>query len=264
MKASSLFPWLCLLVIFPTLDGLAVETGTTITRPVNTGTSQTNINEDVVTPNNRFHRSQWGLNETEWQRYSTLMQGIRGSISQANLSPLEVLGIHAETEQERRDYASRLAKMVHEDTERVLAFTRVYQEEASKLTPSPALIDTSRWPRDNGGSKKASLQAHDRLLFFTRLSDCSTCDGQLARLLKSTHDPSIQLDIYLINAKNDAEIMAWAQRQPLDRDRLKNKTITLNHDQGTLTSLAGLAGTAPKTILIRGKTQVAVDPLALN
>ena len=39
--------------------------------------------------------AQWGLEDAEWQRYRTLMQGIRASVSPATLSPIEVLGIHA-------------------------------------------------------------------------------------------------------------------------------------------------------------------------
>ena len=31
---------------------------------------------------------QWGLEPGEWQRYESLMQGIRGSVSPATLSPL--------------------------------------------------------------------------------------------------------------------------------------------------------------------------------
>ena len=38
---------------------------------------------------------QWGLSHEDWQRYRSLMQGVRGSISPSTLSPIEVLGIHA-------------------------------------------------------------------------------------------------------------------------------------------------------------------------
>lgn len=47
----------------------------------------------------------WNLSETEWRRYQALMQGIRGSVSPPTISPLEVLGIHARDEAERRRYA---------------------------------------------------------------------------------------------------------------------------------------------------------------
>ena len=65
--------------------------------------------DEVATPG-QFSRGQWNLNETEWTRYQTLMRGVRGSVSPATLSPIEVLGIHAQTEAERKDYARRWAK----------------------------------------------------------------------------------------------------------------------------------------------------------
>lgn len=190
------------------------------------------------------------------------MQGIRGSISQPNLSPLEVLGIHAETDEERRDYAGRLAKVMHDDAERVLAFARVYQEEANKLNPNPALIDKALLGL--GTVQKNSLQNGDRLLFFTRIAHCPVCGSQLSALIKATQREGIQLDIYVVDAKSDGAIRAWAEQQSLDSTRIKNKTLTLNHDRGTLTQLAGPASTAPLTLLIRGQNVAVLNPSSLN
>lgn len=61
-------------------------------------------------------------NPSNWTRYKTLMQGIRGSISPKNISPIEVLGTHARTDMERRKYAEIWARMRHEDIDRILAF----------------------------------------------------------------------------------------------------------------------------------------------
>ena len=38
---------------------------------------------------------QWGLTETEYQRYRDLMTGPRGSLSDPTITPIEVLGIEA-------------------------------------------------------------------------------------------------------------------------------------------------------------------------
>jgi integrating conjugative element protein (TIGR03759 family) len=174
--------WMALLIFFPMLDSWSVETGITQSKTVTTGASEANPSEEVPVQDRRFTRSQWGLNESEWQRYLTLMQGLRGSISQPNLSPLEALGIHAQSDEERREYAGRLAKMMHEDTERVLAFARVYQEEAGKLNPNSALIDSALLGLGKTPPKK-SLHVNDRLLFFTRMNGCPLCDSQLASLV---------------------------------------------------------------------------------
>lgn len=260
---KAVLPWMTLLLFFPMLGSWAVETGRTTANNVTTQDSQTNPSEEVFAQGKRFTRSQWGLDETEWQRYLTLMHGIRGSISQPNLSPLEVLGIHAETDGERRDYAGRLAKVMHDDAERVLAFTRAYQEEANKLNPNPALIDKALLGLSESGQKN-TLQIGDRLLFFTRITHCPACASQLSALIKATQREPVQLDIYVVDAKSDEAIRAWAEQQPLDHTRMKNKTLTLNHDRGTLTQMAGPAGTAPLTLLVRGQSVAVLDPSSLN
>jgi integrating conjugative element protein (TIGR03759 family) len=261
MKKAAV-PWMTLLLFFPMLGSWAVETGRTTANNVTTQDSQANSSEEVFSQGKRFTRSQWSLDETEWQRYLTLMQGIRGSISQPNLSPLEVLGIHAETDEERRGYAGRLAKVMHDDAERVLAFARVYQEEANKLNPNPALIDKALLGL--GTVQKNSLQNGDRILYFTRIAHCPMCKHQLSALMKATQTVPVQLDIYVVDAKSDGAIRAWAGQQPLDSQRIKSKTLTLNHDRGTLTQMAGPASTAPITLLIRGQNVAVLDPSSLN
>ncbi|MCP4735247.1 MAG: TIGR03759 family integrating conjugative element protein, partial [Bosea sp.] len=111
----------------------------------------------------------WGLSETEWRRYQSLMQGIRGSVSPATISPLEVLGIHARDEAERRRYAELWAEAMWEDAERILAFQRAYVEAGRRLYPDVPLIDSSRLPEKD--KQTTSLGPQDRVLFFTR-PDC--------------------------------------------------------------------------------------------
>ena len=262
MKRAVLL-WMALLIFIPMLDSWSVETGITQSKTVTTGASEANPSEEVPVQDRRFTRSQWGLNESEWHRYLTLMQGIRGSISQPNLSPLEALGIHAQTDEERREYAGRLAKMMHEDTERVLAFARVYQEEAGKLNPNSALIDSALLGLGKTPPKK-SLHVNDRLLFFTRMNGCPLCDSQLASLVSTAGRQLFQLDIYVMDAKTDADIRTWGKHKALDPESLKHQTFTLNHDRGTQARLPGATGSVPKTLLLRDQSLTAIDPVSLN
>jgi integrating conjugative element protein (TIGR03759 family) len=252
-------------VFFPMLGSWAVETGRTQTNASRSQATQANPSEEVPSQRNRFTQSEWGLDDTEWQRYQRLIGGVRGSISQTNISPLEVLGIHAETDAEQRDYAKRLAKAMHDDTKRVLAFARVYQEESSKLYPNAAIIDKTRLPSTIPASNAATnpLQPGDRILFFTRTGACDACRQQLAALASATQRASVQLDVYVVGAGNDEAIRSWAATQPFDRTRLANKTLTLNHDQGNLTKLAGPSGTAPLSLLLRGSSTLALNPFSL-
>ena len=262
MKQSKLL-WLSVFSFLPMLGSWAVETGQTQINAATSKTTQSNPSEEGFSQSKRFIQSQWGLNDTEWQRYQLLMGGIRGSISQANISPLEALGIHAETAEEQRDYAKRLAKVMHDDTERVLAFARVYQDEARQLNPSAALIDKALLGLTAPTPASNNLQKGDRILFFTRIGQCPSCNPQLSALVKATQRANVQLDIYVIGADNDDAIRTWAATQPFDRARMSNKTLTLNHDQGTLTKLAGPAGTIPLTLLIRGAATLTLNPFSL-
>lgn len=263
MKLSSLL-WLILFSGWPQLNSWAVATGATQVNASTSQVTQTQASQEANSQSQRFIQSQWGLSDSEWQRYQLLMGGIRGSVSQANLSPLEALGIHAETEEERRDYAKRLAIVMHDDTERVLAFAKAYQVESVKLYPQTALIDKSLLGLSaSPPTTNNALQSGDRVLFFTRLEHCATCKTQLTALVKASQEANVQLDVYVIGAKNDDAIRTWATNQSFDRKRLANKTLTLNHDQGTLTQLAGASATAPLSLLLRGTTTLVLNPSSL-
>ncbi len=120
----------------------------------------------------------WALTETEWRRYKILMQGIRGRLS-PDLSPVETLGIHARTQQERERYAELWAEVLRQDTERVLAFQRAYDAARRRLHGDEPLIDLAQLPVPPSSTL---LQAGDCVLFFTG-ADCTSCGTTLAILL---------------------------------------------------------------------------------
>ena len=117
-------------------------------------------------PNERARAELWDVSVTEWRRYRQLMAGIRGSISPANLSPIEVLGIHARDAAERRRYAEQWAVMMREDAERILAFQHAYDQANHRLYPDEPLIDRTRLPERV--EDEEALRATDRVLLFAR------------------------------------------------------------------------------------------------
>lgn len=98
----------------------------------------------MLNPIARARADLWGLSSVEWQRYESLMTGIRGSISPTSISPIEVLGIHARDDNERRTYAERWAQLMREDVDRILAFQRAYDEAGRRLYPTSGLSQMSR------------------------------------------------------------------------------------------------------------------------
>lgn len=109
---------------------------------------------------------EWGLNQQEWTRYQTLMQGPRGVYS-PGIDPLTALGIEARSAEERRRYADLQVQAERRRVEKELAYQRAYDEafaraypgegvirltESSAANPlgtpnmSPALQSSGRWP----------------------------------------------------------------------------------------------------------------------
>ena len=173
-----------------------------------TGVGVAAMDENTLSSSERAHSRYWGLSQTEWRRYKQLMQGIRGSISPPTISPIEVLGIHARDQDERRRYAEMWARAMREDVSRILAFQHAYDEAGRHLYPNEQLIDLDRLPER--GNKTGSLQPGDRVLFFTR-PDCFVCDALLGKLLKRI-DKVAAIDIYITGVKtgDDQAVRDWA------------------------------------------------------
>jgi hypothetical protein len=89
----------------------------------------------------------WGLTLPEIQRARMLMQGPRGAFSSPQLSPIEALGIHARTDAERDRYARLFARATYEDTQRVLAWSRVAQAELERLAAGQPVLSFDGVPK---------------------------------------------------------------------------------------------------------------------
>lgn len=85
----------------------------------------------------------WGLTVEDIQRSRILMQpgSTRAAFSAPNLSPVEVLGIHARSDTERRKYAELFARALHADTERIVAWIATYSAIYARLYPNEPVMD---------------------------------------------------------------------------------------------------------------------------
>jgi len=222
---------------------------------------QTKVVTTPLSPVEKARAEAWDLSDTEWRRYRSLMDGIRGSISPATLSPVEVLGIHARDEAERRRYAERWARLMREDAERILAFQHAYDQAWQRLFPAEPLIDLARLPHEKASD--VALQPNDRVLFFTR-PDCASCDVLLQRLLKRV-DSVAGVDIYLLGLPRDDDtaVRDWAERQSIKPDWVRSRRVTLNHDGGALSELTQGKGQAPYLLRRRGDVLSVLSGSAL-
>ncbi len=231
------------------------------TRMKRSETDQSATDENRLTPSELARSQAWGLSPQEWQRYKQLKQGIRASISPATISPIEVLGIHARDEAERRRYAERWVHAMREDVGRILAFQHAYDEAGKRLYPDETLIDSARLP--GPGDRTGALQSSDRVLFFTR-PDCPACDALWNRLRKRIDDMA-GIDIYIAGVKpgDDPSVRAWAATHGIDPTWVRSRRVTLNHDAGALARLTRGEGKAPYLLRLRDEALSPLRPSTL-
>ena len=225
-------------------------TSLTSTPMTETGKGTSTSEESVLSESERVLARSWGLSEVEWRRYQQLMQGIRGSISPKTISPIEVLGIHAQNEAERQQYAEAWARAMHEDVDRILAFQHAYDTAMKRLYPNEELIDINRLKRD--ADKSTELQSSDRLLFFTK-ANCPVCDALLGKVLRRV-DQVAGIDIYITGEKtsDDKSVRDWAKGQAIKPEWVRSRHVTLNHDAGALEKLTQGEGQVPVLMRRRG------------
>ena len=226
---------------------------------------------DFITTNSQtskeanLAKKQWHIDDVEWGRYKELMRGIRGSLSADNISPIEVLGIHARDPQERKKYALKWAQLMREDTERVLKFQFAYDDAANALAGSQQMINMALL---NERRKKVAkpptenLKPGDRVLLFVKYNNCPMCESKLRNVLAQIKDvKNVQLDIYFIDTtkgKDDKKLRDWSKRNGIDRQSLYKKKITLNHDKKLINKYFGFTTDVPITAILRQNKLVRI------
>lgn len=219
-------------------------------KPANTSMMQSETTISTPTTTARSRANEWGLTPTEWQRYQTLLSGVRGSISPATISPIEVLGIHARDDGERRRYARVWARLLHEDTERILAFQHAYDDATRDLYPNEPLIAST--PSAKPVAADEPLAEPDRILLFVA-PNCPACDERLARVMKQL-DRAAGIDLYLAQVSTPAQIRIWAATHAIDPMWVRAGRVTLNLENGTLAKLGHADASLPVLMRRRGDT----------
>jgi len=178
----------------------------------------------------------WGLNTDEWSRYRELMDGPLGVYS-PNLDPLTALGIEARSDEERRRYAELQVVAEARRIEKTLAYQRAYDEAWQRLHPGLERIAFA------GAGGEDAAAGSGRLAVFVR-DGCAECGAVVQRLQSA----GTGFDLYMVGTRQDDErIREWARSARIDPARVREGTITLNHDSGRWLSL-GLEGNLPAVV----------------
>ncbi len=218
--------------------------------------------QTALSPVDRATAAIWGLERQEYMRYQSLMRGPRGAFSVPNISPLEVLGIHARTPAERRKYAERLVRLMNQDIERSLAWERETQATWKRLYPNVPVIDPARLPRSaTGGPGAPSALVGKRLALFVSTT-CPSCRQAMPTLLKLAGEggPAAGLDIYVVDSDDPDVIRAFARESGVDLQQVRSRRITLNQGRALFASLKG-AKVVPRIFVRDGGRLVPIPGL---
>lgn len=203
----------------------------------------------------------WQLEPTEWQRVELLQREFRQYISDRQISPLEVLGIHARTNSERERYARRWAELMVADAERVLAFQRAYDIAVQDLLNDQPLIDLTQLPPRV--STLPELVATDRLAVFVG-RNCVVCDQVVARALQSLKGID-GIDFYFTDLQKgeESQLHRWAGSHRIPPEVVRAGRITLNFDDGLMARVHPRADKVPVVMRRRNDRFESINPWEL-
>ncbi len=150
----------------------------------------------------------WGLTVDEWNRYTELRILHHGLLSE-DLTPLEVLGILAETPDERRRFARMFATQQLRILQQIADFEADYRDAVVELSAAPP----------------------SRLRLVSAVT-CVTgdCTEIINEALTQAHQ-GVGVDIYVSGASDDNAVRSWASHHAVPPELVQRQVITLNHAQ---------------------------------
>jgi integrating conjugative element protein (TIGR03759 family) len=250
------------------------ETRTSTTSATTAQAAQTQVDNT-----DRSAAQYWGLTLEDYRRYQALMKGVRGAISDPRISPIEVLGIHARDDAEHRKYAELFARLMEQDTQRVVQFQREYYRAFRRLYPKLVVLDFGPGSRHPVGrhaalgaeptlpvssgtagsvppsmSRTPSVTAGDRVLVFIR-DNCRECDDLVQRSTALARQGAT-VDLYVVGARSDDDAQRFARRIALDPALVSSRRITLNVDGGMFSRVLPQQRDLPALVRKRGASLV--------
>jgi integrating conjugative element protein (TIGR03759 family) len=176
----------------------------------------------------------WGLKAEEWTRYRQIMQGPLGVYS-PNLDPLSALGIEARSDEERRRYAELQVQAEGRRVEKLLAYQRAYGDAWKRLYPTLSPVSPSAPGAPTRAPMNVTAGAQERLAVFIK-DNCTACEQRVKQLQGSGR----AFDLYMVGSRqDDTRIRQWAARVGIDAAKVRDRTVTLNHDAGRWLSIGG-------------------------
>ncbi|HAF2412752.1 TPA: TIGR03759 family integrating conjugative element protein [Salmonella enterica] len=217
--------WVVFLACGLTLSGSAALAQSQYPATSTAETRHSPMQPNTLTSHDQHLANEWGLSPEDWTRYRELMQGPLGTYS-PNLDPFTALGIEARSDEERRRFADLQVQAEASRTEKILSYQRAYDAAWQRAFPDAQRISLP-------DARVSTVSGNGRLALFVR-ENCDPCDVR-ARELQAAGSP---FDIYMVGSRqDDSRLRQWAARVGIDPEKVRNRTITLNHDAGRWVTL---------------------------
>lgn len=193
---------------------------------------------------------EWNLTQTEWSRYRDLMQG-RARYFAADMPPLMVLAMYAESDQQRDHYVEMLAQYERDRADRLLKVQRAYDAAMIRLFPNEKIIDLDLLRQQGKLPASSSIPGitqksqddrtphfGDKLALFATPA-CGGCADKIRTL--AAQYAIAPLEVYF---KGDSPAFRqWLEQSQLTPDWLKQHGVTFAQDEGQSQQYQAAPGT---------------------
>ncbi len=215
----------------------------------------------VLTPVQKHQAMVWSLTFDEEKRYLFLMQNRSGLYyGKVTLSPVDILGLNARSDEERQHFAAISAKQESQKIAQNLAWNAAFTKAYRQMTQGTPVIRPFNYAKFSPYHyQPVQLKQGDVLDLFTDISTpISGAFSDLIELLEK--HPGVQLNVYFVSGKiTDKAIQQWANTQALPANWVKNKRVTLNHGGSEYSALKVANKRVPLLILVRGNHASTLD-----
>ncbi|MBA2656845.1 MAG: TIGR03759 family integrating conjugative element protein [Tatlockia sp.] len=222
-------------------------------------TASQNIIKIILTEAQLHEAKVWGLTLEEEKRYVFLMQNRSNTYYKGlRQTPLDILGINAQSEIERNHFAELAAIQEAQKVTKNIAWNNAFYKAYNKLFANvPVVGNFDPSPYSPYAHTPLKLQGGETLYFFIKENDAiKTILFMLMEAIERTQDSRLHL---MFLDMDDLAIQLWANKQQIPQHLVKGGRITLNHGNLNFNSLKIEKKSLPLLILAKNGSSSLVD-----
>lgn len=216
--------------------------------------------EQVALSPEAIHEAKvWELSLEEEKRYLQLMKNKSAIYYQGlRMTPLDILGLNAQSDAERDQFATRAAKHEAMKVAQNIVWNNAFHEAYKKLFENvPIVGDFDPAPFSPHAYRPLQLSQGEELYLFIKPDDAiQTVLMLLQEAIQET--PNTRLHLLLLNM-NESEIQAWANRHEVPLEFVHQKRITLSQGLLAYDALSLKKKSTPLLLLAKGNRSTVVD-----